>query len=517
MLNSQILEKLNQLEASGQWEECIRQLLALLNKEKENEEIFHRLGRLYQRLNNTEKAESYYEKSLRINKNRPNTLNNLALIKLNNLDGKRALLLIQKALYLDKDNQKYQALLYRTACEIFLYQCKPELASDCAKILIQHEPQGNGYTNYALTLRQQNRLHAALRSQTLSLSRGTSNKSLNHESLISSIGCAKGNIEETVNHHIELVNLGLYQLQLDPNSEAGLKLLFANIGMQHQRWTEQEFLTNHWHGETTEELAVWHDQGFGDTFQHLRLIEPAAARTTSMHLFVHPSLINTIHQRMQLPENCNLHETHDKAEPPWTRFQRHIGISNLQIAIKNPENIRQSGYIQASKESHTHSGIGLVWSAGKHKSPQPEWSARVRDIPFKPLLQAATLWSRHFKQELYSLQLDERDKIRQEDTNYSIKNLIFKSNDWLTTIKAVEQLKVVVTADTAMAHLCGALGKACIVVLNCPCDWRWGQHGNSCRIYKTVFVARCPTPGDWKTALKEVNNCLEHVFSNHTF
>ena len=100
LLNKQILEELNQLEASGQWNECIQQLLELLNKQKENDEIFHRLGRLHQRLNNTKKAESYYQESLKINKSRPNTLNNLALIKLNNLEDKHALALIQKALHM---------------------------------------------------------------------------------------------------------------------------------------------------------------------------------------------------------------------------------------------------------------------------------------------------------------------------------------------------------------------------------------------------------------------------------
>ena len=118
-------------------------------------------------------------------------------------------------------------------------------------------------------------------------------------------------------------------------------------------------------------------------------------------------------------------------------------------------------------------------------------------------------WSHRFNQQLYSLQLEERDVEEKRNSRDNVKKLLFKSEDWLTTVKAIEQLKVVVTADTAMAHLCGALGKACIVVLNCPCDWRWGQHGNTCRIYETVFVARCPVPGDWKTALKEVNNFLE--------
>ena len=108
-------------------------------------------------------------------------------------------------------------------------------------------------------------------------------------------------------------------------------------------------------------------------------------------------------------------------------------------------------------------------------------------------------------------------EIGRKNNQSHIKKLISRSDDWLTTTKAVEQLKVVITADTAMAHLCGALGKECIVVLNCPCDWRWGQKGNFCRIYETVLVARCTTPGDWKTALKEASDHVEYIFSKPRF
>ena len=37
-----------------------------------------------------------------------------------------------------------------------------------------------------------------------------------------------------------------------------------------------------------------------------------------------------------------------------------------------------------------------------------------------------------------------------------------------------------------MAHLCGSLGVLCIVLLNAPCDWRWGQEGDRSFLYESV-------------------------------
>ena len=41
--------------------------------------------------------------------------------------------------------------------------------------------------------------------------------------------------------------------------------------------------------------------------------------------------------------------------------------------------------------------------------------------------------------------------------------------------------------------LCGSLGVPC-VLLNAPCDWRWGQWGDHTFLYDSIRLARCPTP-----------------------
>ena len=75
------------------------------------------------------------------------------------------------------------------------------------------------------------------------------------------------------------------------------------------------------------------------------------------------------------------------------------------------------------------------------------------------------------------------------------------SGDWLDTLRLVETMDLVLTVDTAMAHLCGAVGVRCVVLLNAPCDWRWGQSGNRTFLYDSIRLARCPTPHAWGEAM----------------
>ena len=93
-------------------------------------------------------------------------------------------------------------------------------------------------------------------------------------------------------------------------------------------------------------------------------------------------------------------------------------------------------------------------------------------------------------------------------------NSPLESGDWESTAEIVEKLSLVVTIDTAMAHLCGALGIPCVVLLNSPADWRWGQAGADCFLYSSVRLARCPRPGAWKQALQLAGNHVADFLNN---
>ena len=54
--------------------------------------------------------------------------------------------------------------------------------------------------------------------------------------------------------------------------------------------------------------------------------------------------------------------------------------------------------------------IGLVWSAGRHKAPQPERNARVRDVPKEAFFELAQMWSQRYQATLVSMQLEGHDE-----------------------------------------------------------------------------------------------------------
>jgi hypothetical protein len=65
-------------------------------------------------------------------------------------------------------------------------------------------------------------------------------------------------------------------------------------------------------------------------------------------------------------------------------------------------------------------------------------------------------------------------------------------------------LDLVITSDTATAHLAGALGVPVWLPLSCDPDWRWMHHRNDCPWYPTMRLFRQPDPGNWSAVFAEM-------------
>ncbi|HTI66649.1 MAG TPA: tetratricopeptide repeat protein, partial [Caulobacteraceae bacterium] len=80
--------------------------------------------------------------------------------------------------------------------------------------------------------------------------------------------------------------------------------------------------------------------------------------------------------------------------------------------------------------------------------------------------------------------------------------------DWADTAGLVEGLDLVVTVDTSVAHLAGALGKPVWVLLPFAPDWRWLLDRPDSPWYPTMRLFRQPAPGDWGPVLDQVRSAL---------
>jgi ADP-heptose:LPS heptosyltransferase len=72
----------------------------------------------------------------------------------------------------------------------------------------------------------------------------------------------------------------------------------------------------------------------------------------------------------------------------------------------------------------------------------------------------------------------------------------------------LDQLDLVITVDTAVAHLAGALGKPVWVLLPAVPDWRWGLAGEQTPWYPTMRLFRQTRAGDWAAVMQRVAQTL---------
>ena len=68
---------------------------------------------------------------------------------------------------------------------------------------------------------------------------------------------------------------------------------------------------------------------------------------------------------------------------------------------------------------------------------------------------------------------------------------------FMDTAAAMRQLDLIITSDTAIAHLAGALGVPTWVALPVNCDWRWLRERDNSPWYPTMRLFRQPQAGDW--------------------
>ena len=80
--------------------------------------------------------------------------------------------------------------------------------------------------------------------------------------------------------------------------------------------------------------------------------------------------------------------------------------------------------------------------------------------------------------------------------------------DFGDTAVILDQLDLVITVDTAVAHVAGALGKAVWVLLSDVPDWQWLLEGERTPWYPTMRLFRQARAGDWAEVMERVAQAL---------
>jgi tetratricopeptide (TPR) repeat protein len=106
-----------------------------------------------------------------------------------------------------------------------------------------------------------------------------------------------------------------------------------------------------------------------------------------------------------------------------------------------------------------------------------------------------------------------------ENTAYPLvlENIGKEFADFTDTAATIEALDLVISVDTAVAHLAGAMGKPVWLMLPCLPDWRWLMDREDSPWYPTMRLFRQPKPGDWPTVIDQIRDSLKQlVAKRHT-
>jgi tetratricopeptide (TPR) repeat protein len=147
--------------------------------------------------------------------------------------------------------------------------------------------------------------------------------------------------------------------------------------------------------------------------------------------------------------------------------------------------------------------VGLAW-AGKPS----EIHDRKRSLPLSQLAPLA-----HVRGVLYFSLQKGQAAAEAHDPAAAVEMLDFGDAiaDFADTAGLISQLDLVVTVDTAVAHLAGALGKPVWTLLPFVPDWRWGRAGESTPWYPTMRLFRQQSRGDWAEVVRRVTDELTQV------
>jgi hypothetical protein len=144
--------------------------------------------------------------------------------------------------------------------------------------------------------------------------------------------------------------------------------------------------------------------------------------------------------------------------------------------------------------------VGLVWAGNPNKPLDT-----LRSISLSTLTPIFQVRGARF----FSLQVG---AAAQAHTN--LIDLAPMLADFAQTAGAIASLDLVITVDTAVAHLAGAMGKPVWIMLEFIPDWRWLLDRTDSPWYPTARLFRQKTSGDWGPVIKDVGDALAAAARN---
>jgi tetratricopeptide (TPR) repeat protein len=275
--------------------------------------------------------------------------------------------------------------------------------------------------------------------------------------------------------------------------------------------------TNSARSRLPKEITIWTEQGFGDTLQYVRWLLPLLKEGVKVTLEAESTLVRLLEEGLrwtggQLKVVSKQQQTRPDlvggiCQGSLMSLPARLGGAPLSEAFE-----QQRGYLRLDPKPDYWPGkfkpqrtprVGLVWASGNKNSDAiiaREYARR--SLPRSAVEQLILTLSKEGA-ELISLQYG-HDQDRAGNLARVFSDQLPASADFYETAEWMESLDLIVSVDTAYAHLAGALRRQTWVLLPKGPDPRWAQTEARQNWYQTVTHMYQDQPKDWQGLTKQV-------------
>jgi tetratricopeptide (TPR) repeat protein len=282
------------------------------------------------------------------------------------------------------------------------------------------------------------------------------------------------------------------------------------------RWRSSEFQPYRrsfpqprWGGESLNgrRILLYAEQGFGDTLHFVRYAPLLAGQGGRVVLQCQPELVRLL-RRMpgiervvstdELPPDFDVHCPLLSVPGLVNTMPETIPASVPYLSADEAQAEQWRARIAAQARADTKLKVGLSWGG----RPLPDPGRSVPLSALAPLAEVSGVWF---------ISLQKGDAAKEADAppaGMRLANWTQDLLDFSDTAALIANLDLVITIDSAVAHLAGAMGKPVMLMLPFSADWRWMLGRSDSPWYPTMRLFRQTRAGDWSTCINQIAQAL---------
>jgi hypothetical protein len=295
---------------------------------------------------------------------------------------------------------------------------------------------------------------------------------------------------------------------LSGDYERGWPAYESRWNYEHLIGTEPKFSQPRWRGEDIKDktILVVGEQGHGDCIQFVRFIYNLHLMGAKVKLQVTDGLIPLLNTS-DIMEQVAGYDADMGEFDYWVPIMSIPGI--LGVTLDNLPKIQS--YMNANpvlmKQWQDRLGpkykmrVGFSWSGRRDA-----WLNQHKGVPFPVMLE---LIKNNPQYEWINLQVDATEDEELALADVGVTRYPGTINSFADTAALMMHMDVIISVDTAITHLAGALGRPAWVMLNAfATDWRWLLDRDSSPWYSSARLFRQPKMGDWDSVTKKIAQYL---------